>query len=98
MAHAGTNGVGQAVQIVIRPEDITVGATASANRLRVTLSEVTYLGAVTRLVATHGDESFTITSIRPRLGAAQGEAIDVSWDPANCSLIPKPLFARAMKC
>jgi ABC-type Fe3+/spermidine/putrescine transport system ATPase subunit len=86
--HAGAVAVGQGVQVVVRPEDITVGGTSSANRLRVMLSEVTYLGAATRLVATLGDQTLTIMSNRPRLPAAEGEAIDVSWDSAHCSVIP----------
>jgi ABC-type Fe3+/spermidine/putrescine transport system ATPase subunit len=86
--HAGAAAIGQGVQIVVRPEDIEVGATDSANRLRVTLAEVTYLGAATRLVATLGDQTFTIMSNRPRLAAIEGEAIDVSWDSAHCSVIP----------
>jgi spermidine/putrescine ABC transporter ATP-binding subunit len=89
VAHAGAVTVGQAVEIVVRPEDIAVGATAGVNRLRATLSEVTYLGAATRLVATFGDQVFTITSNRPPLPASQGEPIEVSWDPAHCSVIPK---------
>jgi spermidine/putrescine ABC transporter ATP-binding subunit len=76
------------VDVVVRPEDIIVSPPADApNRVRVTLSEVTYLGAATRLVATLGDQPVTIMSNRPRLAAKQGEAIDIAWDPAHCSVI-----------
>jgi putative spermidine/putrescine transport system ATP-binding protein len=79
---------GARVDIVLRPEDIVISPAADApNRIRVALSEVTYLGASTRLVATLGGQAITIMSNRPRFAATQGEAIDVAWDPAHCSVI-----------
>jgi putative spermidine/putrescine transport system ATP-binding protein len=90
VANAGTIAAGQRVEIVIRPEDLVVAPAADgANRMQVALSEVTYLGAATRLVATLGGQTLTIMSNRPRLAAKQGELIDVAWDPAHGALIPR---------
>jgi spermidine/putrescine ABC transporter ATP-binding subunit len=88
VANAASAKVGQRVEIVLRPEDIMVAPPADAdNRMRVTISEVTYLGAATRLVATLGSQTLTISGNRPRVQAKQGDAIDIAWDPAHGALI-----------
>ena len=81
---------GQRVLIVVRPEDIRIatGSAEDRNGIAGQVERVSYLGAVLNIAVRVEDRSFTVLA-SPHLTAAEsGQHVFLTWDPADCSLIP----------
>ena len=79
---------GAHVSVVVRPQKLSVGAAATANRLAGRVVSTSYLGGSAIYEIDIGERT-TIranTQIDGRI-AREGEAIDVGFDPAGCVLM-----------
>lgn len=79
---------GARVSVVVRPQKLSVGAAATANRLAGRVVSTSYLGGSAIYEIDIGERT-TIranTQIDGRI-AREGEAIDVGFDPAGCVLM-----------
>ena len=81
---------GQRVLVVVRPEDVQLSTTPAAGRNSVAgrVMRVSYLGSTINVGVRVDDRSFTVVSSRHGFVAGTGEEIYLTWDPADCSLIP----------
>ena len=81
---------GQRVLVVVRPEDVQLSRTPVNGRNSVAgrVVRVSYLGSTINVGVRVDDRSFTVVSSRHALVAGTGEEIYLTWDPADCSLIP----------
>jgi len=89
---AGGKGVavGDAVKVVVRPEDIGIALEPVTDRncLKVSITELTYLGASTRVVGTAAGVEVIAATNRPPSGLAPGAEVYLVWDPAHCAIVP----------
>jgi len=86
---------GAAVTYVVRPESISVGpdAPAGAVVLDGRVAETSFVGDALRLSVDLGWTDPVVAKLLSRHGApapAQGDAVRVSWSPADATIIPAP--------
>ncbi|TIO74747.1 MAG: ABC transporter ATP-binding protein [Mesorhizobium sp.] len=79
---------GSKVTVVVRPQKLSVGATASANRLSGRVVSTSYLGGSAIYEIDIGGET-SIRANAPINGriAREGEPIEVGFDPGGCVLL-----------
>ena len=79
---------GRAVTVVVRPQKLSVGPSATANRLTGRIVTTSYLGgsAIYEIDIGDGTTIRANTQINGSV-AREGEAVDVSFDPAACVLL-----------
>ncbi|WP_292038478.1 ABC transporter ATP-binding protein [Mesorhizobium sp.] len=79
---------GSKVTVVVRPQKLSVGATASANRLSGRVVSTSYLGGSAIYEIDIGGET-SIRANAPINGriVREGETIEVGFDPAGCVLL-----------
>ncbi|RWB52867.1 ABC transporter ATP-binding protein [Mesorhizobium sp.] len=79
---------GSKVTVVVRPQKLSVGATASANRLSGRVVSTSYLGGSAIYEIDIGGET-SIRANAPINGriVREGEPIEVGFDPAGCVLL-----------
>lgn len=90
----GDVGNGDRVQLVLRPEDCSVGVTDARTRNRFTavFEEIVYLGDRLRCTGRFADGSGCLVWVSHNdAGAVRvNEQLALSWDPARCVVIPAP--------
>ncbi len=88
VASPGTLAPGAAVTVVVRPQKLSVGPAATANRLTGRVVSTSYLGgSVIYEIDIGGKAAIRAdTQIKGKV-AREGEAIDVGFDPADCVLL-----------
>jgi ABC-type Fe3+/spermidine/putrescine transport system ATPase subunit len=79
---------GHAVTVVVRPQKLSVGPSATANRLTGRVVTTSYLGgsAIYEIDIGGGTTIRANTQINGSV-AREGETVDVSFDPAGCVLL-----------
>ncbi|MBS3650239.1 ABC transporter ATP-binding protein [Pseudaminobacter sp. 19-2017] len=87
---------GARVTVVVRPQKLSVGTSATGNRLAGKVVSTSYLGgsAIYEIGIGEGTIIRANTQIDGRL-AREGEAIDVGFDPAACVLMDEKGFRIA---
>lgn len=81
---------GQRVLVVVRPQDIQLSAIAGEGRNAIAgrVERVSDLGSTLNVAVRVDERSFTVLASRHAGVAAAGEKVYLTWDPADCSLIP----------
>jgi ABC-type Fe3+/spermidine/putrescine transport system ATPase subunit len=79
---------GRAVTVVVRPQKLSIGPSATANRLTGRIVTTSYLGgsAIYEIDIGGGTTIRANTQINGPV-AREGEAVDVGFDPAGCVLL-----------
>jgi ABC-type Fe3+/spermidine/putrescine transport system ATPase subunit len=88
VASPGALEPGAAVTVVVRPQKLSVGPAATANRLTGRVVSTSYLGGSAIYEIDIGGRAAVRadTQIKGKV-AREGEAIDVGFDPADCVLL-----------
>ena len=100
LAAGGAGIAGEAAQIMVRPENLSLVSVAEPgwNAVPCMVREVIFTGGVTRtMVETPAGAMLFVAglTVESALSAEPGRSLTVQWQPAHTVLLPAPLPARA---